>query len=275
MKRQIFKVIIYLILISLAIAFVFPLYWMIRTAVSTTADVFTKDIKILPTTIVFTNYIKAFQSAPFIKFFFNTAFITILNIVGAMITSSLCAFGFSRLDWPGRDKVFGVLMTALMVPYAVLIIPHFVGWSFLNLTDTFVPLILPAFFGGGLFNIFLLRQFFMGIPKDLDEAAYIDGASTFQIYSKIILPLSKQALIVVGLLTFLANWNDYMAPLIYLSSEKNYTLMLGLNQFIGGYNSQWELMMAAATIVIIPSLIIYMFAQKHFIEGIAMTGMKS
>jgi multiple sugar transport system permease protein len=274
-KRRISKIIVYFILISLSLAFFFPLYWMIRTALSTTADVFTKDIKIFPSTIVFTNYIKAFQSSPFIKFFFNTVIITVLNIVGAVITSSLCAFGFSRLDWPGRDKVFGILMTALMVPYAVLIIPHFVGWSYLHLTDTFAPLIVPAFFGGGLFNIFLLRQFFMGIPKELDEAAYIDGASSFQIYLKVILPLSKQSLIVVGLLTFLTNWNDYMAPLIYLSSEKNFTLMLGLNQFIGGYNSQWELMMAAATIVIIPSLIIYMFAQKHFIEGIAMTGMKS
>lgn len=275
MRLKLSKIIVYVILISLSLAFIFPLYWMIRTAVSTTADVFTKDIKIFPTTIVFTNYIKAFQSAPFIKFFFNTAFITIVNIVGTLITSSLCAFGFSRLDWPGRDRVFGVLMTALMVPYAVLIIPHFVGWSYLKMTDSFAPLIIPAFFGGGLFNIFLLRQFFMGLPKELDEAAYIDGASTFQIYSLVIIPLSKQALIVVGLLTFLANWNDYMAPLIYISSEKNYTLMLGLNQFIGGYNSQWELMMAAATIVIIPSLIIYSIAQKHFIEGIAMTGMKS
>lgn len=275
MKRVISKVVIYAILTILSIIFFFPLYWMIRTALSTTADIFTKDIRLIPSTFIFTNYVKAFSYAPFTKFFFNTAFITILNIVGALITGSLCAFGFSRIDWKGRDKVFGILMSALMMPYAVLIIPHFVGWSYLKLTDTFMPLILPAFFGGGLFNIFLLRQFFLGIPKELDEAAYIDGASTFQIYSKVILPLSKQALIVVGLLTFLTNWNDYMAPLIYLSSEKNFTLMLGLNQFIGGYNSQWELMMAAATIVILPSLVLYLFAQKYFIEGIAMTGIKS
>ncbi len=275
MKKVIGKIIIYGILIALAIIFLFPLYWMIRTALSTTADVFTKDIRLIPTKFIFSNYVKAFSVSPFIRFFFNTSVITILNIMGAIITSSLCAFGFSRIDWPGRDKIFGLLMTALMVPYAVLIIPHFVGWSYLKLTDTLVPLTLPAFFGGGLFNIFLLRQFFLGIPRELDEAAYIDGASTFQIYSKIILPLSKQALIVVGLLTFLTNWNDYMAPLVYLSSEKKFTLMLGLNQFIGGYNSQWELMMAAVTIVILPSLIIYLIAQKHFIEGIAMTGIKS
>lgn len=275
MKRIMSKIVVYGILILLSVVFFFPLYWMIRTALSTTADVFTKDIRLLPTTFIFSNYVKAFATAPFTLFFYNTFIITITNILGALLTGSLCAFGFSRIDWPGRDKLFGILMTALMMPYAVLIIPHFVGWSYLNLTDTFLPLTLPAFFGGGLFNIFLLRQFFMGIPKELDEAAYIDGASTFQIYSKIILPLSKQALIVVGLLTFLTNWNDYMAPLIYLSSEKKFTLMLGLNQFLGGYNSQWELMMAAATIVILPSLILYLFAQRHFIEGIAMTGIKS
>lgn len=275
MRKVIGKIMIYGILIALAIAFLFPLYWMIRTALSTTADIFTKDIRLIPTKFIFSNYVKAFSVSPFIKFFFNTSIITILNIMGALITSSLCAFGFSRIDWPGRDKIFGLLMTALMVPYAVLIIPHFVGWSYLKLTDTFLPLTLPAFFGGGLFNIFLLRQFFLGLPKELDEAAYMDGASTFQIYSKIILPLSKQAMIVVGLLTFLTNWNDYMAPLVYLSSEKKFTLMLGLNQFIGGYNSQWELMMAAVTIVILPSLIIYLIAQKNFVEGIAMTGIKS
>lgn len=272
--KQVKRLLAYIVLILISIMFFFPVFWMIRTAVSTTADVFTKDIHLIPSQPNFNNYIKAFQSAPFVKYFFNTLTITILNLFGVLLTSSLCAFGFSRIEWPGRDKLFGVLMTALMVPYAVLIIPHFVGFSYLHLVDTFAPLILPAYFGGGLFNIFLLRQFFLGIPKELDEAATIDGANLWQIYLKIILPLSKQSLIVVGLLTFLANWNDYMAPLIYLSSEKNFTLMLGLNQFIGGYNSQWELMMAAATIVILPSLVLYIFAQRHFVEGIAMTGLK-
>ena len=161
-----------------------------------------------------------------------------------------------------------------MLPFFVVMIPQFMGWQALRLTDTFVPLIAPAWFGGGVFNIFLLRQFFLGIPKDMDEAARIDGASYIRIYGQIIVPLSKQAMIVVGLLTFLNSWNDYLAPMIYISTEKNYTLMLGLNLFLGSYNAQWNYMMAATTIVVIPSLIFFLFAQKYFIEGIAMTGVK-
>jgi len=273
-KKNLSKLFAYTVLIIVSIIFVFPVFWMVRTALSTPSDVFNRNLNLLPSSYEFNNYKRAFESAPFVKFFLNTAFITIVNIASTLFTSSLCAFGFSRIEWPGRDRVFGILMTALMVPYAVLIIPHFVGFSALGMTDTFLPLLLPILLGGGLFNIFLLRQFFMGIPKELDEAATIDGASLWQIYRLIIIPLSKQSLIVVLLLTFLLNWNDYMAPLIYLSSEKNFTLMLGLNQFIGGYSSQWELLMAAATIVVLPSMIVYMLAQRHFVEGIAMTGIK-
>lgn len=273
-EKNIGNILIYIILITGAVVCFFPFYWMIRTALVDAGNIFSPDIKILPPVIILSNYKDALTSQPFGTFFVNTIFITILNIFGAILTSSLCAYGFSRIEWPGRDKVFGVLMTALMLPFSVLMIPHFIGWNFLHLTNTFAPLIIPAYFGGGLFNIFLLRQFFMGIPKEMDEAAYMDGAGNLKIYSSIILPLSKQALIVVGLFTYLANWNDYLAPMIYLNSEKKFTLMLGLNQFIGGYTAQWNLMMAAVTIVVLPSIIIYLFAQKYFIEGIAMTGVK-
>ena len=264
----------YIILIIGAITCAFPFYWMLRTAVVSAGSIFSPDIQLLPTEFKLENFKDALTAQPFGTYFLNTLIITVINIVGVLLTSSMCAYGFSRLSWPGRDKVFGVMMTALMLPFSVLMIPHFIGWSYLGLTDTIAPITVPAFFGGGLFNIFLLRQFFLGIPKEMDEAAYVDGANHWKIFWSIILPLSKQSLIVVGLFTFLANWNDYLAPMIYLSSEKKFTLMLGLNQFMGGYNAQWNLMMAAVTIVVIPSLLLYLFAQKYFIEGIAMTGVK-
>ena len=276
MKKEtsIGKLFTYIILIIGAVICIFPFYWMIRTAIINAGDIFSPELRILPPVIIFSNFTSAMSSQPFGTYFLNTIFITVVGGFGAVVSSSLCAFGFSRLDWPGRDRVFGVLMTALMLPISVLIIPHFIGWSYLHMTNTFIPLIAPAFFGGGLFNVFLLRQFYFGIPKEMDEAAYMDGASLLKIYTAVILPLSKQALIVVGLFTYLANWNNYLEPMIYLNTENKFTLMLGLNQFIGGYTAQWNLMMAAVTVVIVPSIIIYLFAQKYFIEGIVMTGVK-
>jgi multiple sugar transport system permease protein len=268
------KTMIYFLLIVGSVICLFPFYWMLRTALIDMGSVFEVVPTFIPKHMRFANFTDALSSQPFGRFFFNSFIITIGNIIGVLLTSSLCAYGFTRISWPGRDKIFGFLMTALMLPFAVVMIPQFIGWSYLGLTDTFAPLIIPAFFGGGLFNIFLLRQFFMTIPKELDEAAFIDGAGHLKVYSKIIVPLSSQSMIVVGLFTFLANWNDYLAPTIYLSSEKNYTLMLGLQLFQGSYSAQWNLLMAAVTVVVIPSLIIYFFAQRYFIEGIAMTGVK-
>ena len=252
----------------------FPFYWMIKTALVGSDSIFEITPSFIPKTYEFHNFSDAMKAQPFGRFFLNSTIITIANIIGVLITSSLCAYGFSRVDWPGRDKVFGMMLTALMLPFAVVMLPQFIGWRMLNLTDTLFPLIIPAYFGGGLFNIFLLRQFFMGIPRDLDEAAFIDGANHWMVYSRIILPLSSQSLIVVGLFTFLTNWNDYLGPMLYLSSEKNYTLMLGLTLFQGSYSSQWNLMMAAVSIVVLPSLSVFLFAQRYFIQGIATTGIK-
>lgn len=273
-KKLVSKILIYLLLIGGTLFFLFPFYWMLRTALVGSDLIFEVTPTFIPKHLEFHNFMDALQAQPFDRFFLNSTIVTVANIVGVLLTSSLCAYGFSRVDWPGRDKVFGLMLTALMLPFAVVMIPQFIGWRTLNLTDTLAPLIIPAFFGGGLFNIFLLRQFYMGIPRDLDEAAFIDGAGHFTVFIRIILPLSSQAMIVVGLFTFLNNWNDYLAPMIYLSSEKNYTLMLGLTLFQGAYSSQWNLMMAAVCLVVLPSLIVFMIAQKHFIQGIAMTGVK-
>lgn len=273
-KKLLFNLLVYTVLFIGTVVTLFPFYWMLRTALVGTDAIFEVTPTFFPKHLELHNFLDALEAQPFGRFFLNTGLVTVANIVGVLLTSSLCAYGFSRIDWPGRDKVFGIMLTALMLPFAVVMIPQFIGWRMLHLTDTLFPLILPAFFGGGLFNIFLLRQFFMGIPRDLDEAAFMDGASHFTVYSRVILPLSSQSMIVVGLFTFLNSWNDYLAPMIYLSSEKNYTLMLGLTLFQGAYSSQWNLMMAAVSIVVLPSLIVFLIAQRYFIQGIAMTGVK-
>jgi multiple sugar transport system permease protein len=252
----------------------FPIYWMIKSSLVDMGSIFENPPKLLPTNPQIDNYKTALAQYPFLRFFWNSFVVTSLTILGTLITSSMCAFAFSRLKWKGRDLVFSIVLSGLMLPFFVVMIPQYMGWNALGLTDSYIPLIAPAWFGGGVFNMFLLRQFFMGIPKELDEAARIDGAGYIRIYLQIIIPLSKQALIVVGLLTYLGSWNDYLAPMIYLNSEKKYTLMLGLNQFLGSYSAQWNFMMAATGVVVIPSIIIFLFAQKHFIEGIAITGIK-
>jgi multiple sugar transport system permease protein len=163
----------------------------------------------------------------------------------------------------------------MMLPGTVTIIPQYLLWARLHFVDTYVPLILPAFFGGGAFNIFLLRQFFLGIPRDLDEAAKIDGAGHIWIFSRIIIPLAKPAVMVICLFIFLGCWNDFFGPLIYLNSQSKFTLALGLLQFRGNYSTRWNWLMAASTVVVIPCIIMYIFAQRRLIEGIALTGMKS
>ncbi|MCT4593712.1 MAG: carbohydrate ABC transporter permease [Anaeromicrobium sp.] len=268
------KVFVYILLIFGTFCSLFPFYWMIKSSLIGLADIFQMPPKILPTKVHLSNYVTALSQYPFHKFFWNSCIITGLTVLGAVITSSMCAFAFSRLEWKWRDQIFYLILSGLMLPFFVVMIPQFMGWNALGQIDSFIPLIAPAWFGGGVFNIFLLRQFFLGVPKELDEAARVDGASYFRIYWQIIMPLSKQALIVVGLLTYLVSWNDYLAPMIYLSSQENYTLMLGLNLFLGSYSAQWNYMMAATSIIVIPSLIIFLFAQKHFIEGISMSGLK-
>lgn len=170
--------------------------------------------------------------------------------------------------------MFAILMTSMMLPAAVTIIPSFLGWQMMGLYDTLYPLIVPAYFGGGIFNIFLLRQFYLTIPRDFDEAAFVDGANYWQIYTRIIFPLSRSAIIVVALFSFLASWNDFMGPLIYLKSDSLFTLALGLQMFQGTYTAQWDLLMAASATVVLPCVIVFLAGQRYFLEGITLTGLK-
>lgn len=273
-KKKISKSIIYIILLFISFVCLVPFYWMIRSSLMDMSQIFTMPPIWIPNPIKFSNYKEALTMLPFGRYFLNTLFVVVFTVLGTVITSSLCAYSFSRIEWKGRDTVFGILLTAMMIPFAVTLIPTFIGWQKLGVVNSYAPLIVPAWFGGGVFNVFLLRQFFRTIPKELDEAARIDGAGHFTIYSKIIIPLSKPSLIVVSLFSFMGSWNDFLGPLVYLNDGDKFTLSLGLMQFQGMYSAQWQYMMAAATVVLVPIVIIFFIGQKYFIEGISMSGMK-
>jgi multiple sugar transport system permease protein len=207
-------------------------------------------------------------------YLWNTLFITMINVLGVTISSAVVAFGFARMRFPGRGALFVLVLATLMIPAQVTMIPSFILFTKLGWTNTFLPLTLPAYFGGGAYNIFLLRQFFMTIPTDLDDAAKIDGCSTFGIFWRIMLPLTKPALTTVAVFCVVYNWNDFMNPLIYLSDAHYFTLSLGLTQFRSLYATQTHLMMAASAITLIPLAVIFLMGQRYFIQGIATTGLK-
>ena len=266
----------YGVLILLAFVCVIPLYWMVRSSFMKNTDIYSmRPFVFWPKEMLWSNYTDAMKAANFGRYAVNTLIVVGGCMVGTLVTASMAAYAFSRVKWKGRSACFALILTTMMLPGSVTLIPQFMIWRNLNLVDTYWPLILPSFFGGGAFNICLLRQFFLGIPRELDEAARIDGAGPFQIFLRVILPLSKSALVVVALFTFLNNWNDFFGPIIYLNSKEHFTLAIGLLQFKGDYSTKWNLLMAASTIVVAPCVAIYLFGQKHLIEGISLTGLKA
>ncbi len=268
------RAVIYAFLLAGAALTLLPFIWLIRSSLMAPAQIFIIPIEWIPQPFMWENYKNALTSVPFGRFFINTMTIELFVVSGTLITSTISAFAFSRLRWKGRDQIFGMLLTGLMLPYAVTLIPLFLFWQALGATNSIIPLVVPAWFGGGVFNLFLLRQFFMTIPRDLDEAAYLDGANPFQVLTRIILPLAKPALIVVAIFTFIGVWNDFLGPLIYLDDNSHYTLALGLRFFSTMYNAQWDYLMAASAAVIFPIVVLFFVAQRYFIEGITLTGIK-
>ncbi len=265
---------LYLMLLIGSVITLFPFVWLIRSSLMGPAQIFSFPVEWVPSPVRWGNYQEALTSVPFDRYAFNTMRIELLVIAGTLITSTVAAFAFARLRWRGRNLVFGILLSGLMLPYAATLIPTFIFWQKVGAVGTIVPLVVPAWFGGGVFNIFLLRQFFMAIPRDLDEAAYLDGANPLQVLTRIILPLSKPALIVVSVFTFISVWNDFLGPLIYLNDSNQYTLALGLRSFSSAYTAQWDLLMAASTAVILPIVVLFFLAQRYFVEGITLTGIK-
>ena len=273
LPRTLSRPLMYLVLIVGAITMLTPLYWMIVSALKTPQSVFDLPPELFPRVPQWGNYPEALTTVPFLTFFKNTLTIEVFAIAGTLLSCSMGAYSFARLRWPGRDVVFVILLSVLMLPSFTTLIPNFILWQHLNAVDTLIPLIAPAFFGNSFF-IFLLRQFFRGIPRELEDAARVDGAGIIRTFATIILPLSKPALAVVTIFTFIGVWDDYLGPLIYLNSESNYTLTLGLQFFLNQYGSRWDLLMAASTVVSVPMILAFLLLQRYFIEGVTLTGLK-
>ncbi|MCS7061968.1 MAG: carbohydrate ABC transporter permease [Anaerolineae bacterium] len=265
---------VYGLLIGLGILFILPLLWTVSSSVKPIGSGARFPPEFLPTQIVLDNYPQVFRMIPFARYFVNSAFVSTVAVTGELLSASLVAFAFARLRFPGRNILFLVLLSTMMLPGVVTMIPQFVIWKTLGLVNTYAPLTAGAFFGPA-FSVFLLRQFFLTINLELDEAAKVDGAHEFRIYWQIILPLAKPALATIGIFSFMASWNDFMGPLIYLSDTDLYTLALGVNylrSFRGGGELSYQ--MAAATMFVVPCIILYFIAQRYIIQGIVTTGLK-
>ena len=260
-------------LVLLGILFATPFVWLVSTSLKPASQIFVVPPQWIPRPLMWSNYPEALTYIPFFRYMGNTFYIAIFNVVALTISSSFIAYGFARIPWPGRGIVFGILLSTLLIPYAVTLIPTFLVFRSLGWVGSYWPLTIPSLFGDA-FSIFLLRQFYMTIPQELSEAARIDGASEYAIYGRIILQLSKPALATVALFTFMYHWNDLLGPLIYLSDKDTYTLALGMNGFFSRSGTQWAMLMAASTVMILPIIILFFFAQRTFIQGIALTGIK-
>lgn len=274
LRRRTMLLLTYVLLVAGACAALIPFIWLVRSSLMGPSQIFTSPPEWIPQPFTWENYTESLTVIPFARYFRNTMMIELFVVTGTVITSAMAGYSFARLRWPGRDLIFGILLTGLMLPYAVTLIPTFIFWQQLGAINTYFPLTVPAWFGGGAFNIFLLRQFFRTIPRDLDEAAYLDGASPLRVLWEIVLPLSRPALIVVAIFTFIGVWNDFLGPLIYLSDNDKFTLALALASFQGLYNAQWGYLMAASTAVITPIVVLFFLAQRYFVSGIALTGIK-
>lgn len=266
------SLIIYLLLIFVALFFIIPLLWMLSTSLKDRSVLFT--LKWFPLPLCWDNYITALKSIPFFLQLKNTVIIVVLNTVGQLLSSSLVAYGFARLSSPLKKPLFIVVLATMMIPGTLLTIPSYILFKTLGWIDTFLPLIVPAFFAHP-FNIFLLKIFYQNIPMDYDEAAKIDGAGYFRIWWQLVMPMTKPVLITIAIFTFQNTWNDFFNPLIYLQSGEKFTLQLGLASFAGTYAIEWSSVMAAGIVIMVPCILFFIFAQKYFTQSLAFTGLKS
>lgn len=289
------KIVLYTLLALFAIQFAAPFAWMVSTAFKPLNETMALPPVWIPSEFKWENFKEAiasmglaqayegegapswsylFEHGYFFRYVGNTVYVALLSVIGSVLSSSLAAYGFSRIDWPHRDKVFYLCIATMMIPFPVIMVPTYTLFRELEWIGTFKALYVP-FFLGNAFNIFLLRQFFLGIPRSITEAARIDGCSELRIFWQIILPLSKSALLVIALFTFMHSWNDFFAPFIFINDQENYTLALGLQAFQsrqGG--TEWHYLMAASTLIILPLIVLFFFTQKTFIQGITATGAK-
>lgn len=271
--RSLQRALLYLVVTVLALVYLAPLVWLVLSALKTDLQIFAIPPVWLPNPPQWRNFPEALAYIPFMRYLGNTVYVAVFTVIGAVISNTLVAYGFSRLEWPGRDAIFFLVLATVMLPGEVTMIPIYIIFSKVHWVGSYKPLIAPAFLAAP-FNIFLLRQFFMTIPKELDEAAIVDGCSPLRIFWQITLPLARPALAVIALFRFMGAWGDYMGPLIYLNKQEKFTLSLGLTAFTTEYRQYWGYMMAAATVMILPIVVLFFFTQRSFVEGISLTGIK-
>lgn len=264
----------YVVAVAGSLIMLLPFAWMISTSFKTENEIFTVPIRWLPTQFTIQNYSKALQVVPILKCMLNTVLIAIPKIIGEVFISALVAFGFARFEFKGRNTMFMVMLATMMLPYEVTMIPTFMAWSSLGFADSYVPLVLPAFCGSASF-IFFLRMYFETVPRDYEEAAWIDGASNLKVFRMVFLPLAKPALITICLWSFMGTWNDLLGQLIYIDSQTKYTIQLALASFSSMTGETlWGPLMAASFMALIPVLVLLLYAQKYFMEGVKMGGIK-
>ena len=281
-RRTVGTVGAYVVLGILSLASMFPFVWTFVSSGMEVSELYQIPPSLWPVSPRFVeNYVQIWTMVPFGRWLLNTFFVTIMALIGTVISASLVGYSFARFRYPGRDLLFLITLATLMLPVEVTLIPQYLLFKNLGWLDTFLPLIVPPWLGGGAFNIFLMRQFLMSIPYDLDEAARIDGASSWRIFWQILMPLCKPALATMATLGFITHWNDFLAPLIFLSSESNYVVAVGLRYFASGVQGgqaaarpQDHLLMGAALMVALPCLVLFFVAQKYFVQGIVMSGIK-
>jgi ABC-type glycerol-3-phosphate transport system permease component len=274
---RIARMLIFTILLIGAVIMMAPLAFLISSSLKMETQVFQYPIQWLPNPVRWLNYVEALTQKPFFLYFKNTMVIVIFNQIAILLTSSLVGYGFARINFPGREFWFGVALATMMLPYYVTMVPQFILFSRLGWMDTYLPLIVPYFFGGGAFNVFLFRQFFRTIPEELADAARIDGCSELGIYWRIFVPLSTPAFITVAIFTFMFSWNDFIGPLLYINSPEKFTIALGLATYrsmMGVGRTRWDLLMAASVTMTAPIVALFFVLQRYFIKGVVMSGIK-
>lgn len=273
-RKNVHKVTIYVLLTVIAAIYIIPFVWMVCTALKTAQELYTYPEAVFPKNPVFDNFRNVFISIPYMRYVGNTFFISVCCVAGFTLTASMVAYSMSKIDWFGRRYLFPVIIGTMMIPSQVTMIPLYMVYQKMGAIGTYLPLILPAFCGGPYY-IFLLRQFFQTIPDCLIEAARIDGAGEARIYATIMLPLCIPALISIAVFAFMAAWGDFFQPMLYLTRQEKYTISLGLQAFMSDHKVEWGQLMAASTLFTLPTILLFFFAQKSFIEGIAVTGIKN
>jgi multiple sugar transport system permease protein len=273
--RRLSRVVTYSLLFLFSVFCLFPFLWLLRSSLMSSKEIFTLPPMLLPAHPRWSNYLELFQVIPFARYFLNTLVVVAINVVGALLSNTIIAYAFARIKFRGRSVMYALCISTLMLPQTVTMIPLFIEWKIFHGINTYAPLTVMAFFGNA-FYIFLLNQFFKTIPVEFDEAAFVDGANYFQIVRRIIVPMSQPALAVVALFTFLASWNDFMGPFLYINDQSKYTLSLGLKYIISGYSviGQWQTLMAASVLIVLPVALLFFMLQRYFIEGLTMGGLK-